>query len=88
MLTILTLLLFGAAGLATDAYPSVVGGLLLVATLAVVFVLVGQGAFSTNVRGAVGEGVNAAVFLAAWYVLRADGGVVTSVGTGPGRPAK
>lgn len=69
LLTILTFLVFGAAGLGTDAYPSVVGGLLLIATLAVVFVLVGQGTFSTNFRGAVGEAVNASVFLAMWYTL-------------------
>jgi hypothetical protein len=72
LLTILTFLLFSVAGIRTDAYPAIVGGLLLVATLAVIGVLVSQGVLSTNVRGAVGEGINATVFLAIWYVLRAE----------------
>ncbi|MFC7230431.1 hypothetical protein ACFQMM_01900 [Saliphagus sp. GCM10025308] len=72
ILTILTFLLFGVAGLRTDAYPAVVGALLLVATLAVIGVLVSQGVFSTNVRGAVGEGVNAIAFLAIWRFLNAE----------------
>lgn len=72
VLTILTFLLFGVAGIRTDAYPSIVGGFLLVATLAVIGVLVSQGVLSTNMRGAVGEGINAIAFLAIWHVLRAE----------------
>ena len=72
--TLLTFVLFGIVGLRTDAYPSIIGGLLLVATAAVLFVLLGQGAFSVDVRGAVGEGVNAFVFLAVWYVLNTESG--------------
>lgn len=68
--TILTFFLFGVAGLRTDAYSADVGGLLLLAILAIIFVLVGQGVFLTDVRGAVGEGLNAIAFLAVWYVLR------------------
>lgn len=84
VLTILTFLLYGVAGIRTDAYPTVIGGLLLVATLAVIFVLAGQGAFSTNLRGAVGEGVNAIVFLAMWYVLRAESKAPTTAETASG----
>lgn len=72
LLTLLTFVFFGSVGLSTDAYPSVIGGLLLVATTAVLFVLLGQGAFSVDLRGAVGEGVNAVVFLAVWYVLNTE----------------
>lgn len=72
VLTLLTFVFFGSVGLATEAYPSMLGGLLLVATAAVLFVLLGQGAFSVNLRGAVGEGVNAVVFLAVWYVLNTE----------------
>lgn len=72
LLTILTFLLFGVAGVRTDAYPAVVGGLLLVATFAVIGVLVSQGVLSTNVRGAVGEGINAIAFLTIWHVLGAE----------------
>lgn len=72
ILTVLTFLLFGVAGIRTDAYPAVVGALLLVATLAVIGVLVSQGIFSTNVRGAVGEGVNAIAFLAISRFLNAE----------------
>lgn len=88
VLTLLTFLLYGGAGLGTGAYPSVVGGLLLVATLAVLFVLVGQGAFATNLRGAVGEGVNAFVFLTIGYILRNELGATDTVETAPGMPAK
>ena len=88
VLTILTFLLYGGAGLGTGAYPSVVGGLLLVATLAVLFVLVGQGAFSTSLRGAVGEGVNAFAFLAIGYILRNEVKAADTVGTAPGTPAE
>lgn len=73
VLTLLSFALFGVAGLRTDAYPTVIGGLMLVATLAVLFVLLGSGTFSTNVRGAVGEGVNAFAFLAIWYILSSEG---------------
>lgn len=69
VLTVLSFVLFAVAGFRTDAYPTVVGGLLLVATLAILFVLLTSGMFSTNVRGAVGEGLNAIAFLAIWYVL-------------------
>lgn len=69
VLTILSFVVFGIAGLRTDAYPAVIGGLLLLPTLAILFVLLGSGTFSTNVRGAVGEGLSALVFLAIWYVL-------------------
>lgn len=69
VLTVLSFLLFAVAGFRTDAYPTVVGGLLLVATLAILFVLLTSSMFSTNVRGAVGEGLNATAFLAIWYVL-------------------
>lgn len=87
VLTILTFVLYGGAGLATGAYPSVIGGLLLVATLAVLFVLVGQGAFSTNLRGAVGEGVNAFTFLGIWYLLRNEP-TATDVEATSGTPAE
>lgn len=69
VLTVLSFVLFAVAGFRTDAYPTVVGGLLVVATLAVLFVLLTSSMFSTNVRGAVGEGLNATAFLAIWYVL-------------------
>lgn len=72
LLTILTFFLFGIMGLSTDAYPSTTGGLLLVATAAVLFVLLGQGALSVDLRGAVGEGVNAIVFLTIWYILTTE----------------
>lgn len=88
VLTLLTFLLYGVIGIATDAYPTVVGGLLLVATLAVLFVLVGQSAFSTNVRGAVGEGVNAFVFLAIWYRLRTELKSPETTATTTGTPAR
>jgi hypothetical protein len=88
VLTVLTLLLYGVVGISTEAYPSAIGGLLLVAVLAVLFVLVGQGAFSTNLRGAVGEGVNAVVFLAIWYILRNAGQPTDTVEPTPGTPAK
>lgn len=88
VLTLLTFLLYGGIGLATEAYPTVVGGLLLVATLAVLFVLVGQGTFSTNFRGAVGEGVNAFVFLAIWYRLRTELKPTETTETAPGTPAR
>lgn len=79
VLTLLSFALFGVAGLRTDAYPTVIGGLMLVATLAVLFVLLGSGTFSTNVRGAVGEGVNAIAFLAIWYVLSTEGNTTTTM---------
>lgn len=88
LLTILTFLLFGIVGVSTDAYPTVVGGMLLVATVAVIFVLVGQGTFSTDFRGAVGEGVLAFAFLANWYVLRDEVTAAETVETGSGTPAK
>lgn len=69
VLTILSFVLFGIAGLRTDAYPTVVGGLMLVATLGVLFVLLSSGMLPTTVRGAVGEGLNAIAFLGIWYVL-------------------
>lgn len=69
VLTVLSFLLFAVAGFRTDAYPTVVGGLLLVATPGPLFVLLTSSIFSTNVRGAVGEGLNATAFLAIWYVL-------------------
>lgn len=87
-LTVITFLLYGGIGLTTEAYPAVVGGLLLVAALAVVFVLVGQGAFSTNFRGAVGEGVNAVVFLAIWYRLSTELTATETAETAPGTPAE
>lgn len=77
VLTVLSFALFGVAGLRTDAYPTVIGGLMLVATLAVLFVLLGSG-ISMNVRGAVGEGVNAIAFLAIWYVLNTEGDTTTT----------
>lgn len=73
VLTVLSFALFAFAGFRTDAYPTVVGGLMLVATFAVLFVLLASGILSTNVRGAVGEGLNAAAFLAIWYVLNSQG---------------
>jgi len=72
LLTLLTLTLFGVVGVATDAYPTVIGVLLLISTAAVLFVLFGQGTFSVDFRGAVGEGVNAAVFLAIWHLLSTE----------------
>lgn len=88
VLTLLTFLLHGGIGLATEAYSGVVGGLLLVSFLAVLFVLVGQGAFSTNFRGAVGEGVNALVFLAIWYRLRNRATVSDTAEAARGTPAE
>lgn len=78
VLTVLSFALFAVAGLSTDAYPTVVGALMLVATLAVLFVLLASGMFSTNVRGAVGEGLNAAAFLAIWYALSSQGRPTTT----------
>lgn len=72
VLTILSFVFFGIVGLRTDAYPAVIGGLMLIATLAILFVLLGSGSFSTNVRGAVGEGLNALAFLAIWYFLSTE----------------
>jgi hypothetical protein len=77
-LTMLSFLIFGVAGLRTDAYPTVIGGLMLISTLAILFVLLGSGTFSTNVRGAVGEGLNALVFLAIWYVLSTESKATTT----------
>lgn len=88
VLTLLTFLLYGGIGLRTGAYPSLLGGLLLVASLAIIFVLVGQGAFSTNLRGAVGEGANAFVFLAIWYILRTEVKATETVEPAPGKLAK
>lgn len=88
VLTILSFALFGVAGLRTDAYPTVIGGLMLVATLAILFVLLGSGTFSTNVRGAVGEGVNAIAFLAIWYVLSTEGNTTTTTDRASGPSAE
>lgn len=88
VLTILTFVLYGLTGLSTGAYPAAVGGLLLVATLAVLFVLVGQGTFSTNLRGAVGEGVNAFAFLAIWALLRHEVSGAETAEASPGTPAE
>jgi hypothetical protein len=76
--TLLSFILFGIAGLRTDAFPTVVGGLMLVASVAILFVLLGSGTFSTNIRGAVGESVNAIAFLAVWYVLRSRSTATTT----------
>lgn len=70
VLTILSFVFFGVAGIRTDAYPTVIGGLMLVSTLALLFVLLTSATLSTNVRGAVGEGLNSLVFLVIWYILR------------------
>lgn len=76
--TLLSFILFGIAGLRTDAFPTVVGGLMLVASVAILFVLLGSGTFSTNIRGAVGESLNAIAFLAIWYVLRSRSTTTTT----------
>ena len=78
VLTVLSFVFFGVAGLRTDAYPAAIGGLMLIASLAILFVLLSGGTFSTNVRGAVGEGLNALVFLAIWYVLSTESKPTTS----------
>ena len=71
-LTILTFALFGVAIIHTGAFSVRVGSLMLVAALAVLSVLIGLRFLPTNVIGAVGEGVNAVVFLAMWFSLRAE----------------
>lgn len=76
--TLLSFILFGIAGLRTDAFPTVVGGLMLVASVAILFVLLGSGTFSTNIRGGVGESLNAIAFLAIWYVLRSRSTTTTT----------
>lgn len=88
VLTILSFVFFGVVGIRTDAYPAVVGGLLLVATLAVLFVLLSSGTLSTTLRGAVGEGVNATAFLAIWYVLSTQSQAITTTERTPDTPAK
>lgn len=88
LLTLLSFVLFGVAGLRTDAYPAVIGGLMLVGTLAILFVLLGSATFSTNVRGAVGESVNAIAFLAIWYVLSTEANTTTTTDRVPDTPAE
>lgn len=83
VLTLLSFALFGVVGLRTDAYPTVVGALMLVATLAILFVLVGSGTFSTNARGAVGEGINALVFLTIWHILSTETTTTTDRASNP-----
>lgn len=71
----ITYSLFGAAIIRTGAYSSLIGGLLLAATVVLLAVFVGLMAlpFSTRLIGAVGEGVLLVIFLSIWYLLRADG---------------
>lgn len=83
VLTILTFFLFGIAILYTGAYPTRIGGLMLIATLAVLSVLIGLRFLPTNLIGAVGEGANAIVFLAMWGYLRTEITAIRSAGPAP-----
>lgn len=82
VLTVLTYALFGAMIVRTGAFTAPVGGILLVASVAVVGVFVGTRTLPTGLVGAAGEGTMVVLFLALWYALGAG-----SLATGRAEPA-
>lgn len=72
VLSIITYLLFGVVIARSGAYPTVIGGLLLVATGALLFGFFGQMVLGEGLVGAIAEAVLSVTSLALGYLLVVD----------------
>lgn len=72
--TVVTFVLFGVAILRTDAFSTLVGGLLLAAAITLVALFVGLEilAIPTRLAGAVGEGIFFVILLTLWNVMQSE----------------
>lgn len=88
ILSVLTYALFGVAILRTGAYSTLIGGLLLAATVVLLALFVGLMTFPARLAGAVGEGALFALFVSIGYSLRAEFEATDRAAPAPDTPVR